>query len=451
MNGRKVWHAIGSLAIGVFLLTIGATPGVGEQNQRLVYRPFDVGEVDFGSPGPGTPTAIKAGEKLFMANCSRCHGLEGKGDGPLAYLMTPRPRDFTQRLYKLRSTGSGQLPTEKDLFRTITLGMPGSGMPPWKGKLNQKERWQLVHYLKTLYPAWEEDVRNNPPTPISIPKPIPTSGQSIARGKELYRLLECAKCHGQGGKGDGPSADELKDDWGNKIRPSNLTKPWFFRGGSSPEDIFRTLLTGVQGSPMPSYDEEILNTSDRWHLINFILSLELGQPPAPMLIEALKSPTFGIKAFEKAKMIGSAAGKPDVVIDVVASGWEMWVMKDGKYLPRVNGLAQAGHKIRVKKGQVVQINFWPTDDGLGPPAGHGFSIEGYDDRLYGIQSAAGPTEGSGAAYVEHPLAYRFVADRAGDFPFYCSIQCDPGQGDRIKKITGIWGHSYMGGTFIVEE
>ncbi len=386
-----------------------------------------------------------------MANCARCHGLTGKGDGPLAYLMSPKPRDFTQKLYKVRTTPSSQLPTDQDLYRAITLGMPGAGMPPWKGKLSQKERWQLVHYIKTLYPQWEATVRDFPLTPISISKRIAASKDSIARGKELYRLLECWKCHGDRGKGDGPSSDELEDDWGSKILPGDLTKPWFFRVASSPEDIYRLTLTGVQGTPMPSYDEEILNESDRWHLVNFVLSLTEGRPPEPVLIEALKSPTFGIKAFEEATKIGSAAGTPDVVFDVVASGWEMWVMKDGKYLPRVNGLAQAGQVIRVKKGQVVQINFWPTDDGLGVPHGHGFSIEGYDDRLYGLYSAAGPVEGSGAAYVEHPLAYRFVADRTGEFPYYCSIQCDPGQVDQVKKMTGIWGHSYMGGSFIVEE
>jgi hypothetical protein len=128
----------------------------------------------------------------------------------------------------------------------------------------------------------------------------------------------------------------------------------------------------------------------------------------------------------------------------------MWIKKDGAYLPRVKGIAQAGHEVRVKKGQVVQINFWPTDDGLGVPYGHGFSIEGYDDLLFGIQSVADPVKGSGAAYVEHPLAYRFVADRTGEFPYYCSVQCDPGQLDITKKLTGLWGHPYMGGTFIVK-
>ncbi|MBI3092119.1 MAG: c-type cytochrome [Candidatus Tectomicrobia bacterium] len=451
MSGRKLVHLVSLIVIAV-LFVPGWSAGVAEaQERRLVYRPYDVGEVDHGSPAPATPAAIQAGQRLYGTNCSRCHGVEGKGDGPTAYLMNPKPRNFAQRLYKLHSTPSGQLPTDADLYRTITLGMPGSGMPPWKGKLSQEERWQLVHYIKTLYPKWAEEVKREPLTPIGIPKPMPTSAASIQKGKEFYASLECAKCHGKTGKGDGPSANELKDDWGDKILPTDLTKPWFFRAGSKPEDIYRVLVAGVPGSPMPSWADLLPQNSDLWHVANYVLSLAEGQPPTPVLIETLKGPTLGVKAFESAAKTGSAAGKPEVVFDVVASGWEMWIMKDGAYLPRVNGLAQAGHEMQVKKGQVVQINFWPTENGLGAPYGHGFSIEGYDDRLFGLQTAAGPGGGSGAAYLERPLAYRFIADRDGEFPFYCSVQCDPGQSDEIKKLTGLWGHVYMGGTFLVKQ
>lgn len=449
MKARRLLPLVSFIAIAVFLLAVWATRGVGEQNQRLVFRPYDVGEVDFGTPVPATPENIKAGEKLYMANCSRCHGLEGKGDGPIAYVMSPMPRDFTRGVYKFRSTPSGQLPTDQDLYKTITLGMPGSGMPPWKGKLTQTERWQLVHYLKTLYPKWEADVKAEPLTPISIPKPIPATKASIERGAKLYRDLKCWECHGDRGKADGPKSDQLTDDWGNKILPGNMTRPWFFRGGSTPEDVYRTFFTGVSGTPMPSFADSIPDEADRWHLVNFLLSLKEGTPPEPVLVEAAKGETFGIKAFERTAKLGKAAGKPDVVIDVVASGWEMWVMKDGQYLPRVGDTAQAGHVIRVKKGQVVQVNFWPTENGLGAPYGHGFSIEGYDDVLFGPH-AASAGEGAGAAYIGRPLAFRFVADRPGEFPFYCSIQCDPGQPDFIKKMTGLWGHTWMGGTFIVE-
>lgn len=446
------WAALATLVTAaVFLLGVWSTTGDSQPKSKLVYRPYDVGEVDFSTAVPAGSDAVTAGKTLFDRNCARCHGTEGKGDGPIAYVMDPAPRDFSRGSYKFRATPSGQLPTDQDLYRAIALGLPGSGMPPWKGKLSPTERWQIVHYLKSLYPKWEADAKADPPTPIAIPKPVASSPDSIAKGKELYKQMKCWECHGEGGKGDGQKAADLKDDWGNPIKPGNLTRPWFFRGGSAPEDVYRTFMAGVNGTPMPSFADSLPNEADRWHLVNHVLSLAKGKPPEPVLIEANKGATLGVVAFQKAAKLGSAAGKPQVVIDVVASGWEMWVMKDGKYLPRVQGLGQAGHVIRVKKGQVVQVNFWSTEDALGRPWGHGFSIEGYDDILYGIHAAAGPkAEGAGAAYIEHPMAYRFVADRPGEFPYYCAVQCDPGQEDVIKRLTGLWGHTFMGGTFIVQ-
>lgn len=446
------WAALATL-LGALVVAAGAwtTSGDGQPRAKLVYRPYDVGEVDSGVPVPPSAEAIAAGKAGYDRNCSRCHGLEGKGDGPIGYVMQPAPRDFSRGAYKFRSTPSGQLPTDEDLYRVVTLGLPGGGMPPWKGKLSPAERWQIVHYLKTLYPKWEADAKADPPTPISVPTPLPSSADSIAKGKAIYRQMKCWECHGDQGRGDGTKAADLKDDWGVPIQPGNLTRPWFFRGGSRPEDVYRTFVTGINGTPMPSFGDSLPDEADRWHLVNLVLSLAKGRPPEPVLVEPLKGPTLGVVAFQKAAKLGSAAGKPQVVLDVVASGWEMWVMKDGRYLPRVQGLGQAGHVIRVKRGQVVQVNFWPTEDGLGRPWGHGFSIEGYDDVLFGLHAAAGPkAEGSGAAYIERPLAYRFVADRPGEFPYYCAVQCDPGQEDVVKRLTGLWGHTFMGGTFVVE-
>jgi len=389
----------------------------------MVLPPYDVGEPDYTPELPANKVDISAGKKLFSQNCARCHGLEGDGKGPVGYLLLPSPRDFTRGIYKIRSTPSGQLPTDRDLFRAITLGLPGSGMPPWKNKLSQEERWQLVHYTKTLFPGgWEARVKAAPLKPLDVPKPVPATKESLARGKQVYEDSGCASCHGEKGLGDGAKAGELKDDWGFPIMAANLTKPWFFRSGTTLEDIARVLMTGMYGTPMPSYEEAFEKTDDIGHLVNYILSLA-GKPPEPELIERAKGPTFGSKEFEKTAEVGAKLSKPDVVINLVGSAWEMW--------PK---------EIRVKKGQVVQINFWVTENGLGGPHGHGFTIDGYDDRLFGK-----------AAQVDHPLAYRFIADKAGEFDFYCSIQCDPGQVDTTRSTMGIWGHTFMQGTFIVEE
>jgi mono/diheme cytochrome c family protein len=64
--------------------------------------------------------------------CAGCHGIEGDGVGYGTEYMLPRPRDFTNALYQIRSTESGGLPTDADILRVIDEGMPGSSLPGWR-------------------------------------------------------------------------------------------------------------------------------------------------------------------------------------------------------------------------------------------------------------------------------------------------------------------------------
>ena len=118
------------------------------------------------------------------------------------------------------------MPSDQDLFKIITDGMPGTSMPPWK-VLPEKDRWDLVAYLKTFAP----DKFKEAPKKQELPKEVASSAESIKRGKEMYEAIECHKCHGTDGRADGPSRAELKDEWGHPITPANLTKRWTFRGG----------------------------------------------------------------------------------------------------------------------------------------------------------------------------------------------------------------------------
>jgi len=207
--------------------------------------------------GPATAEAQQAGDaelgrRVYEARCASCHGRDGKGNGPGAAFLDPKPRDFTRGLYKIRSTPSGQVPTDRDLFRVITEGMPGTSMPGW-AVLPERQRWALVAYLKTLSDAF----KGEPPKPVELPKAISASEASIARGKEMFQAIECNKCHGDAGRGDGPSAPELEDNWGNPIRPANLSKPWTFRGGRKQGDVVMRLATGLMGTPMPTFRETV--------------------------------------------------------------------------------------------------------------------------------------------------------------------------------------------------
>ncbi len=221
------------------------------------------GPVLAGGLGPGTAEAQQAGDatlgrRVYEAKCAHCHGQDGKGDGPGASFLDPKPRDFTRGLFKIRSTPSGQVPTDRDLFEVITNGMPGTSMPAWKEVLPEKERRALVAYVKTF----SDTFKGGPPKPVDLPKELAASKESIARGKEMFEAIECFKCHGAAGRGDGPSAPELKDDWENPLRAANLTKPWTFRGGPERRDVVMRLATGLMGTPMPTFLETVQDYKD---------------------------------------------------------------------------------------------------------------------------------------------------------------------------------------------
>ncbi len=146
-------------------------------------------------------------------------------------------------------------------------------MPGWRGLLSEDEIWQLVDYLKTF----SEDFADSPAEQqFLLEDKIEFTPESIALGGAVYEKAECAKCHGVAGRGNGPSAAQLEDEWEFRIFPANLTQPWTLRGGSSVEDLYRALATGVNGTPMPSFSDS-WGAEDLWHLANYLHSL--GREP----------------------------------------------------------------------------------------------------------------------------------------------------------------------------
>lgn len=222
--------------------------------------------------------SLRAGRALYASYCAGCHGANGDGKGPAADMLIVKPRDFTSGLFKFRSTPNGTLPTDADLMRTITHGVNRTSMPEWS-LLPERERLALVQYVKSFYPGF---VEIGPGAPIHVPRPPATLGspESVARGRELYEMLECGRCHGDGGRGDGPSAATLApDSWGNAQRPFDFTKG-ALKSGAAPEDVYRTFMTGLNGTAMPSYadvfdepDGENIKPGDAWNLVSYILSL----------------------------------------------------------------------------------------------------------------------------------------------------------------------------------
>ncbi len=196
---------------------------------------------------------VQLGKKVFDDNCAKCHGGSGKGDGPEARRLGFHPRDFTLGAFKCRCTPTGQPPSEADLMRSVTKGLPGTPMVP-NDKLSEADRAAVIQYVKTLSTAFRAG--NLPSCPARPPAP-PRSPDLAAEGKALYERMQCAHCHGASGRGDGPSASTLKDDWGNAIKPYNFVLLKQFKCGNEDADLFRTLQTGMTGSPMPSFVEAL--------------------------------------------------------------------------------------------------------------------------------------------------------------------------------------------------
>ncbi|MFQ6673040.1 MAG: c-type cytochrome, partial [Candidatus Tectimicrobiota bacterium] len=169
-----------------------------------------------------------------------------------------------------RSTPSGMLPTSDDLFRTLTRGIPGF-MPSFAG-LTEKERWQVIYYIKSFNPKFQTTEPERFEIEIGDPH-LPTRGH-LTMGRRLYREAGCTECHGESGRGDGEKADTLEDYRGLSIRPTDLTNLTAFKNGSTQEDIYRSIMTGLNGTPMPSFDEAFKGMEDDvWHLVHYILSL----------------------------------------------------------------------------------------------------------------------------------------------------------------------------------
>ncbi|MEP7325112.1 MAG: cytochrome c [Gemmatimonadota bacterium] len=221
-----------------------------------------------------------AGAREYRRYCVGCHGQAGDGAGENAQWIDPRPRDFTAATFKCRSTPTGTLPTDDDLYRSVSQGFITTNMPSWE-PLTRQARANVVAYIKTFSPRWSQGAG----TPITVPPETPVSMESILHGRQLFQSLECWKCHGGAGHGDGPSAPTLTDSKDNPIRPYNFASGSRFKCGDSNADLYRVFMTGLDGTPMPSFADNI-QPNDAWDLVHFLRTLQPMSSPEAALWQA---------------------------------------------------------------------------------------------------------------------------------------------------------------------
>jgi mono/diheme cytochrome c family protein len=223
-------------------------------------------------PGSDLPANAPTGQRIYADHCQVCHGPDGRGNGPAAPSLIPRPRDFTLGQFKYKSTAPDQPPSDVDLFHVVSNGLEASAMPYWRDILSDEKIREVVAYIKSFSPVFN----NGSPTEIAIPPRVTPDADSVARGKNLFTSQACNTCHGNDGRG----GSTLRDTKGYPVISRDLTAPWTFRGGSAPEQIWLRLTTGLAPGPMPSYANN-LTPEQRWDLVNYIFTLARTPPWEP--------------------------------------------------------------------------------------------------------------------------------------------------------------------------
>lgn len=224
---------------------------------------------------------LARGLQLYAANCAICHGEQGLGDGTAAYLLYPKPRNFSDGQFRITSTKTG-LPSDADILQVLRRGMPGSAMPSWahlpaadldalvvavrelaiRGKAQQ-----LMATSKSMKPDRATKLAHSlldSGAVMPLPPALDPGDVDLKRGLELYNA-NCAACHDVDGRGR--NKRDLTDNLGRPIFARDFTAG-IFKGGADSESLARRIVRGMPGSPMPAAAE--MPGRDLWSLVAYM-------------------------------------------------------------------------------------------------------------------------------------------------------------------------------------
>ncbi len=241
---------------------------------------------------------LKNGQRVYLKRCVQCHGVSGDGNGPVAGNLYPRPRDYTRGIFKFTSTAYGSKPRREDLVGTLKRGITGTSMPAFN-LLSHKDLESVADYVIVLaqrgeleyqltaeaadmeeldpesVPDLVDDVRtrwNDAKAGLTQPlSPQPElTEERVKLGREAFVAKRCVGCHGEDGRGH--TKDNIgRDSWGHTTRAADLTSG-MLHGGHDPVDIYRRILNGINGTPMPGFRSSLESEPETiWNLVAYVL------------------------------------------------------------------------------------------------------------------------------------------------------------------------------------
>ena len=180
------------------------------------------------------------GGRIFAASCASCHGALGRGDGPRAAGMTPSPPALGTR--EAMHEVSPAL-----MYRIVSVGVTGTPMPAWAGKLTSAQRWNVVAYVNAMR----------------------ATRAQVLEGEGLY-FQSCASCHGARGGSDGELARAL-----STLPPDVGSFAW--QAERSDAQIAAVVRNGVTGSAMPASRQ--LADAEIVKVVAYLRTLATTTPP----------------------------------------------------------------------------------------------------------------------------------------------------------------------------
>jgi mono/diheme cytochrome c family protein len=237
------------LAACSFSLAADVTPPPGYQEQPALQTTLAAVEEDV---FPIVPPDPNSGKSIYAEKCSPCHGDSGLGDGP-------RSTELNVPVAAIGSPEVARPSTPSGWYQMVTQGNLDRFMPPFPS-LTAREKWDVIAYAYTL---------SSPP-------------EVVAQGEALYEE-NCARCHGDSGKGNGPEAAGLE------TAPSDLTDQSVMANASA-ERLFEAVYSGFSPS-MPSFAEQ-LGSDEIWALtaylrtLTFATTVQAAYPPPAETVES---------------------------------------------------------------------------------------------------------------------------------------------------------------------